>query len=87
MKALKPTFYTVELHTIILYIIFLPKHCRLFLSTKDLFVLIAKKNRKLRRDNGLFKWQDVRAKMPYFFEMQIGSIFFNMTVALSFDQL
>lgn len=48
--TLKSTFYIIELHTIILYIIFLPKHCRLFLSTKDLFVLIVEKNFKLGRD-------------------------------------
>lgn len=42
-ETLKSAFYTLVFHRIILY----TKHCRLILSTKDLFVLIAKKNLKL----------------------------------------
>ena len=42
-ETLKSALYTLVFHTIILY----TKQCRLILSTKDLFVLIAKKNLKL----------------------------------------
>lgn len=88
-KALKSTFYTIELHTVILYIIFSPKHCRLFLSTKDFFVLIAKKTLKLSRDNRTcFLMTGHRAKMPYFCHVN-WKLFKkrHMTVALNFDQL
>lgn len=42
-ETLKSALYTFEFHNIIFY----TKHCRLILSTKELFVLIAKEKLKL----------------------------------------